>query len=144
MTRIQAPVALAARLMLAAIFVLEGWFKIADYDGTLRYMADHGVPGPLLPLAITMELGGGLLVAFGFLSRVSATALAGFCLLTALIFHANFGDADQLIHFYKNIAIAGGFLALAAFGPGNWSVDALRARRMPMRPSPAQAAGQPV
>jgi putative oxidoreductase len=141
MTMLQDAVALMARLMLAFIFIYEAWFKIANHDATLAYMNDHGVSGTLLPLAIVTELGGGLLIACGFLSRIAASILAGFCLLTALLFHTDFGNVDQLIHFQKNVAIAGGFLALAAFGAGSWSIDALRARLVPRRSSTTSATG---
>jgi putative oxidoreductase len=124
----QAPVALLARLFLAYIFVMEGWGKIADYAGTAAYMETNGVSAKLLPLVILTELGGGILVAAGFMTRYAAVALAGFCLLTAFLFHTDFGNLEQLINFNKNIAIAGGFLALLAFGPGAWSVDAWRKR----------------
>ena len=102
------------------IFVVEGWLKISDYAGTQGYMEANGVPGPLLPLVILTELGGGLLVAFGLFTRWAAVALAGFCLLTALFFHM---APDQAVHFYKNLAMAGGFLTLAAHEAGAWSLD---------------------
>jgi putative oxidoreductase len=86
-------------------------------------MATAGVPGFLLPVVILTELGGGVLVALGLLTQLAALALAGFCLLAALIFHRDFGDPNQTLHFYKNLAIAGGFLVLAAFGPGAWSLQ---------------------
>jgi putative oxidoreductase len=118
---------LVGRLLLSVIFVVEGWLKISDYSGTQSYMETHGIPGALLPLVILTELGGGLLVAFGLLTRWAAVALAGFCLLTALLFHMT---PDQAVHFYKNLALAGGFLLLAAHGAGVWSLDAhLAARR---------------
>jgi putative oxidoreductase len=120
---------LAARLLLAFIFVVEGWLKIADYSGTLGYMDSFGVPGIMLPLVILTELGGGLLVAVGLFARLAAFALAGFALLTALFFHWNLGDQEQVIHFMKNLAIAGGFLLLTANGAGAWSLDAWRKGR---------------
>ena len=118
--------ALAGRLLLSLIFVVEGWLKVADYSGTQGYMEANGVPGALLPLVILTELGGGLLVAFGLFARWAAFALAVFCLLTALLFHM---APDQAVHFYKNLALAGGFLMLAAHGPGTWSLDGWLARR---------------
>jgi len=126
MQNLQNLVVLLARLLLAFIFVDEGWLKIANYTGTVGYMESFGVPGILLPLVILTELGGGLLVAFGLFARYAAFALAGFALLTALFFHWNFGDPDQVIHFMKNLAIAGGFLLLTAFGAGAWSLDTWR------------------
>ncbi|NTS33097.1 DoxX family protein [Phyllobacterium sp. BT25] len=126
MERLQAPLALLARLFLAYIFVVEGWSKISAYSATASYMQTNGVTPGLLPLVILTELGGGLLIAAGFMTRYAALALAGFCLLTALLFHSDFGNIEQVINFNKNIAIAGGFLALMAFGPGAWSIDAMK------------------
>jgi putative oxidoreductase len=119
------PLGLLARAMLAYIFIVEGGGKIAGYAGVTDYMQAHGVDGRLLPLVILTELGGGLLVLFGWKTRWAAIALSGYCLLTALFFH--FG-ADQTIHFNKNVAMAGGFLTLAICGPGPWSLDSWRSR----------------
>jgi len=126
MERLVDPLACAARLLLAALFIHEGWQKIGAYADVAGYMEAHGVPGQLLPLVILTELGGGLLIAAGLATRFAAFALAGFCLLAALIFHG-VGDPDALVQFGKDVAIAGGFLALAAFGAGGWSLDARRA-----------------
>lgn len=115
--------ALVGRLLLSLLFVVEGWTTIANYSGTVGYMEAFGVPGLLLPLVILTELGGGLLVATGLFARWAALALAGFCLLTALFFHHDLADTGQFIHFFKNLAMAGGFLMLVAFGPGAWSLD---------------------
>lgn len=123
------PLVLLARLLLAWIFLVEGLAKIQDYAGTADYMESFGVSGGLLPLVIIAEFGGGLLVAFGLWARWAALALAGFCGLTALFFHADFADPDQLIQFQKNLAIGGGFLMLVAYGPGRWSLDGMRAGR---------------
>jgi putative oxidoreductase len=116
---------LLARAMLAYIFILAGASYVAQYGEVSRYMQANGVDARLLPLVILTELGGGLLVLIGLKTRWAAIALAGFCLLTALFFHLG---ADQTIHFRKNIAMAGGFLLLATFGPGAWSLDAWRGR----------------
>jgi putative oxidoreductase len=130
-TVLQSLTALAARLLLALIFVVEGWLKIVHYEGTVGYMEGYGIPGALLPLVILTELGGGLLVAVGFLTRLAALALAGFCLLTALFVHLPAASADQneMIHLLKNLAMTGGFLVLFAFGAGRWSVDGWRGAR---------------
>ena len=115
--------ALVGRLLLAAIFIQAGWGKIGGYEGTVAYMAKAGVPGSLLPVVIAVELLGGLLIVVGWQTRLVAIGLAVFTLIAAYLFHMNFGDRNQAIHFMKNLAIAGGFLALAAGGPGAWSVD---------------------
>jgi len=125
MLRLRDPALLLGRLMLAFIFIVEGGLKIAHYSAIVDYMQPYGVSGQLLPLVILTELGGGLLVALGLMTQGAAIALAGFCLATALFFHRDFADPDQLIQLYKNVAIAGGFLVLAAAGPGAWSLDAV-------------------
>ena len=114
-----------ARAMLAYIFIVEGAEKITTYADVVQYMQANGVDGRLLPLVILTELGGGLLVLFGLKTRWVALALAGYCLLTVLLFHLG---ADQAIELRKNVAMAGGFLTLAIFGPGPWSVDGWRGR----------------
>lgn len=115
---------LAGRILLALIFILSGWGKLGGYAGTQQYMAAMGVSGTLLPLVIFAELGGGLAVAFGLLTRLAAAGLALFCLLAAFLFHTNWAEQTQFIMFMKNFAIAGGFLVLAAHGAGAFSLDA--------------------
>ena len=114
------------RMLMSAIFLMAGISKLGSYATTQSYMDSVGMPGALLPLVILLELGGGLAVLLGWQTRISAFLLAGFCLLSALIFHANFGDQMQSILFMKNMAMAGGFLLLLAGGAGAWSVDARR------------------
>lgn len=92
-------------------------------------MDSVGVPGALLPLVIALELGGGLALLAGVFTRWTSLALAGFSVVSALIFHANFADPIQSILFWKNVAMAGGFLVLAANGPGALSLDARLPRR---------------
>ncbi|MBX9589925.1 MAG: DoxX family protein [Hyphomonadaceae bacterium] len=118
--------ALLGRLLLAAVFIQAGWGKIGGYEGTVAYMTKFGVPGMLAPAVIAVELLGGLLIVIGWQTRLVAVGMAIFTLLAAYFFHTNFGDRNQAIHFMKNLAIAGGFLALAAGGPGAWSVDGRR------------------
>ena len=114
---------LTARILLAMIFVIAGYGKIGGYEATQQYMEAMGVPGSLLPLVILAELGGGLALIAGVLTRLTAAALALFCIVSALLFHGNFEDQMQQILFMKNVAMAGGFLALVAHGAGAWSVD---------------------
>ncbi|KUE80902.1 DoxX family protein [Aeromonas schubertii] len=115
---------LVGRVLLALMFVSAGWSKIGGYAGTQGYMEAMGVPGMLLPLVILLELGGGLAILGGVLTRSVSLLLAGFCVLAALLFHYQPADQMQMIMFMKNISIAGGFLVLAAAGPGAFSVDA--------------------
>jgi putative oxidoreductase len=109
---------------LSAIFLLAGASKIGAYAGTQAYMESMGVPGFLLPAVILLELGGGLAVVLGWQTRLAAFLLAGFSVLAALLFHANFTDPLQSILFMKNLAMAGGLLLLVAGGAGAWSLDA--------------------
>ena len=120
---------LLGRVGLSLIFIISGFGKIAAYAGTQQYMESQGVPGALLPLVILAELGGGLAILGGFFTRWVALALAGFSVISALLFHHNFGDQMQSINFMKNIAMAGGFLVLFAHGAGAYSIDALRSRK---------------
>ncbi|MGB5538848.1 MAG: DoxX family protein [Gammaproteobacteria bacterium] len=119
---------LTGRLLLSAIFIMAGITKIGAFAGTQGYMESMGVPGALLPLVIALEIGGGLALLLGWQARIGAFLLAGFCLLSALLFHADFGDPMQSILFMKNLAIAGGLLTLLANGAGAWSVDAWQQR----------------
>jgi putative oxidoreductase len=117
---------MTGRVLMSAIFLMAGISKLGSYAATQGYMESMGVPGILLPLVILLELGGGLAVLLGWQTRISAFLLAGFCIVSALIFHASFGDQMQSILFMKNLAMAGGFLFLVAGGAGAWSLDARR------------------
>jgi putative oxidoreductase len=116
------PLGLIARVMISYVFIIEGVGKIRGYADTVSYMESYGVDGRLLPLAIVTELGGALLVLVGLKTRWAALALSGFCVLAAILFHSD-GSPEQMLELQKDVAIAGGFLVLAAFGPGPWSVD---------------------
>jgi putative oxidoreductase len=113
----------AGRLLLAALFILEGWSKLGGYDAAVAYMDRYGLPGVLLPGVIALELGAGLMIAVGWQTRLAALALAGFCIAAAVLFHNQLSDRFQLLQFEKNLAIAGGLLVLAVAGGGRWSVD---------------------
>jgi putative oxidoreductase len=118
--------ALAGRLLIAALFLIDGWSKVRGYAPAVAYMEKFSVPGLLLPAVIGVELGGGLLLVAGWQTRLAALALSAFCILAALLFHSNFDDRNQLLHFQKDLAIAGGLLALFAFGPGRFSIEGRR------------------
>lgn len=121
---------LLGRMLMALIFVLSGWGKIASFDSTAGYMASKGLPMPevLLVLTIIVELVGGLMIVFGWKARWAALAIFLFLIPTTLIFH-NFWAVgpeelrDQMNTFMKNIAIMGGMLYIMAFGPGPLSID---------------------
>jgi len=124
--RMDAAAALIGRGLLAAIFLHEAYAKLTAYAASMAYMRSFGVPGELLPLAIAIELIGGTLIVLGYRTRIAALLLAIFCVATAVLFHAKFSDRNQLLHFEKDLAIAGGFLVLFARGGGAWALDALR------------------
>ena len=117
---------LAGRILLAHIFVISGYGKIAGYAGTQAYMTSKGVPGELLPLAILLEFGGGIAIIAGFMTRWTALALALFCIVSGLLFHWDLGNQGQTINLMKNFALAGGFLLLAQAGAPYLSIDSLR------------------
>lgn len=123
---------LAARLLLAQIFVLAGFGKLgSDYAETLSYMQGFSVPGGLLPLVIILEIGGGLALILGLFTRWTALALAVFSVVAALIFHRNFADHMEMVLFLKNLTTSGGLLLLYVNGAGAISLDAKRAAVAP-------------
>ena len=122
--------ALVGRVLLALMFVWAGYGKITAYDGTAGFMASMGVPmvGVLLPLTILLELGGGLALIVGWQARWAALLLAAFTLIASMVFHSFWtmtGDAamNNMLFFYKNVAVIGGLLMIWALGPGRVSVD---------------------
>lgn len=117
---LDAVVPIAGRILIAAIFVLSGLSKLADPAGTIGYIQSAGLPLPQLALAgaILVELIGGILLVTGYRSRLVAAALAGFTLVAAFAFHFQLSDQNQFIHFFKNLALAGGLLQIVAFGTG--------------------------
>ncbi len=118
--RLSAPI---GRLLLATIFFMSGINKVFAYQGTQGYMDAMGVPGALLPVVILLEVLGGLAIILGWKTQFVAMALAGFSIVSAILFHGDFNDQVQMIMFMKNIAIAGGFLMLVAQGPGAYALD---------------------
>jgi putative oxidoreductase len=118
-------VATGGRVLLAAIFVASGAGKLADPAGTAAYIASAGLPLPILGAwaAIAVELLGGIALILGLRVRAVAALLAVFSLVTAVFFHAQFADQNQMIHFLKNLGLAGGLLQVVAFGGGRFSLD---------------------
>ncbi|WP_206485243.1 DoxX family protein [Thalassotalea sp. G2M2-11] len=114
---------LVGRILISVMFLMAGISKISSYQGTAGYMEAMGVPGQLLPLVILLEIAGAIAIIIGFKTRITAFLLAGFSIVSALIFHFDFTDQMQSILFMKNIAIAGGFIFLVANGAGYVSVD---------------------
>lgn len=135
MTSFERYTSLVGRVMLAVLFVMSGVSKIAAPGPTLGYIGAAGLPMPYLAygVALLVEVGGGLMLLLGYRTRPAAIVLALFALATAALFHSNFADQNQLIHFLKNVAIAGGLLHTAAFGAGAISLDA-RGRRFDNSP----------
>lgn len=134
-TQIQDYAAPLGRFLLAFIFIMSGFQKITGYAGTAGYMEMMGVPGALLPLVILTELGGGIALLLGWQARIVAFLLAGFSLLSGLLFHYLPGlgmegmEAQaQMISFFKNVSIAGGMLMVTALGAGAYSLDAKAGR----------------
>ncbi len=117
--------ALGARVLIAPIFVISGAAKLADPAGTIGYIGSVGLPFAEAGYAATVavELIGGLALLAGFKTRIAALALALFTLAAALAFHFQLGDQNQFIQFFKNLAMAGGLLQVAAFGAGRFSLD---------------------
>ena len=117
---------LLGRILLGAPFLMSGLGKLGAYAATVGYIASVGLPAaPLAYIgAVVVEVGGGLMLLFGYRVRLASLAMALFCLAAAVFFHNNFGDQNQMIHFLKNVMIAGGLLQIAHFGAGAWSLDA--------------------
>jgi putative oxidoreductase len=125
MSSIHDLITLVARVLIASLFIVFGYEKVTGYAASVGYMEAYGLPGALLPLAIAAELGGGIAILLGLFSRWAALALAGFCIVTALVFHTAWsgdGGQAQFINFMKNLALAGGLLLLFANGSGKYAI----------------------
>lgn len=121
---------LLGRILIGAPFVMSGLGKLAAYGATVGYIAAMGLPVPPLAfvLAVLTELGGGLLLLSGYRVRAVSLGMAVFCVVTAIFFHHNFTDQNQMIHFLKNVMMAGGLLQITWFGAGAFSLDARSSR----------------
>ena len=114
---------LVARILISALFLLNGVFKISNYDGTVGWMEGFGIPGVLIIPAIILEIVGPILIILGYKAKIAAGLLSLFCIATAVIFHNDFSDQMQLVSFLKNIALAGGFLFIFINGTKDLSLD---------------------
>lgn len=127
-------VVLVGRILLSVIFILSGFGKLTSIAGVAGYFGSLGLPAPTVLAVVVglLELVGGLLILVGFQTRIVAIVLAVFTVAAAYVGHYGQGGADATLvmmnqaAFLKNLAIAGGFLILAAFGPGSLSIDARR------------------
>lgn len=130
---LQNPLSLAGRLLFALLFLPAGLGKLTGFAGTVGYITSAGLPAPQLAaaFALSLEIIGGLALLLGAGTRVAALALALFTLVASFFFHNYWAvpEAQQFVQqlmFFKNIAVVGGLLSVAAWGAGAWSVDALR------------------
>ena len=122
---------LVGRMLLAWIFLHEGVYLLMNFDAAALSMAKAGVPSFALAATVALQLAAGLSIAAGFWTRLGAGALALFCLMTATAFHTNFAIRNELLHFEKDLALAGGLIVLMIHGAGAWSADAIVMRSAP-------------
>ena len=114
---------LVGRIFISLVFLLSGFNKIGNYEGTIGWMESFGMPGIFLIPAIILEIGAPILIIIGYKVKISAALLSLFCIATAVIFHNDFSNQMQFISFMKNIALAGGFLFLVINGAKDFSLD---------------------
>ena len=114
---------LIGRIFISLLFLINGYFKIQNYDGTLDWMESFGIPGIFLTPAIILEIAAPILIIIGYKTKFAAALLSLFCLTTALIFHTDFSNQMQITSFLKNIALAGGFLFIVVNGSKKFSFD---------------------
>ena len=114
---------LIGRVFISLIFLLSGFSKINNYEGTVGWMESLGVPGIFLIPAIVLEIISPIFIIIGYKVKISATLLSLFCVATAFIFHNDFSNQMEFISFMKNIGLAGGFLFLVVNGAKDFSLD---------------------
>ena len=114
---------LIGRVFISGIFLLSGFNKTVNYDGTVSWMESFNLPSFLLMPAIILEIIAPILIIIGYQTKIAAGALSLFCIATAVIFHNDFSDQMQIIAFMKNLALAGGFLFLVVNGPKGYCLD---------------------
>ena len=114
---------LVGRVFISLIFLLSGFNKIGNYEGTIGWMESFGMPGIFLIPAIILEVGAPIFIIVGYKVKISAALLSLFCITTAIIFHNDFTNQMEFISFMKNIGLAGGFLFLVVNGAKDFSLD---------------------
>ena len=124
---------LLGRLLIAAVFIFDAYLIVRAPDNSATLLTNLGIPErvggvPLIMIVALCQVVGGIMVVFGFWTRLASLAFAAFCVLTAVLVHHNFASVGETIQAGKDLAIAGGFLFLAFTGPGAWSVDGRRRR----------------
>ena len=111
------------RLLLSILFLIEGLGKISMQESVVMYMEDYGVPGILFVPAIALEILFPIILILGYKTKWAASVMALFTFAVAIIFHTDFSESMQMMLFLKDIAIAGGFMIIIAYGPGKISLD---------------------
>ena len=114
---------LIGRIFISAVFLLSGFNKIGNYEGSVEWMESFNLPEFFLIPAIILEIFAPILIIIGYQTRIAAAFLSIFCIATAIIFHNNLGDQMQFVAFMKNIALAGGFLFLVVNGSKGYCLD---------------------
>ncbi|WP_438990007.1 DoxX family protein [Lentibacter sp.] len=114
---------LVARIFLALLFIIAGLGKLGNVEGFAGFMASGGIPAILAWPVILFEILGGLAILVGFMTRPVALALGAFCLVSGLLYHFDPSDQNQMTNFLKNVALTGGYIALAIAGAGKFSLD---------------------
>jgi putative oxidoreductase len=124
-------IAFIGRCLMAVLLLVSGFGKVVSPAATIAWIASTGLPMPTVAYVvfILIELGGGLLLILGWQIRPVGVVLSVYAIGTAFFFHRNVADQNMLFHFLKNIAVTGGLFQLMAFGAGNFSLDARRARK---------------
>ena len=114
---------LVGRVFISLVFLLSGFNKIGNYEGTVDWMESFDIPGIILIPVIILEVVAPILIMVGYKVKISAALLSLFCIATAIIFHTDFSNQMQFISFFKNIGLAGGFLFLVIYGAKDFSLD---------------------
>ena len=117
---------LIARILISILFLINGYFKIINYEGTIEWMESYNIASFFLIPAIILEITAPILIIIGYKTKIAATLLFLFCLSTAFIFHLDFSDNMQTTSFLKNIALSGGFLLIIINGAKKFSFDNMK------------------